>query len=538
MMNLNFLPFGNIAGILASFSFALIFIIIFSVYYVRKYTNPENAIRSTTITAILSLVIALMTSSLLPIDIFIVTSMKYQNGTFKEWAENATIRDHFENQVLFSYYSLYSIIFLFIFIIIPFMYFYFEENENSFFDSNPFMTALKYTMLFVIVAAFLLLIGAFVPLRPGPDPENRNETWIDKFKNIIDVLGRNRGEDALSMVLSILTVIGVTNVAIYTAYGMFSWPVGFMKGTKSARDQLQEIEDRHLNNTFNINSLREKLRTTGHLTDKEMSRLRRLEEQERINTLEERFIVAYRSSFFYRLRFLFRPIQIAFGSFILVISILIWISLFITNMDKAFHSLGIKMGYALVNSTFPNPMDLLLTEIQSVYPLDYILIIILIFSFVMYTISGFKHIGIRVLGIKLYKIVPRRTPPQGVLMLFALVMLTILGINILFYSAFPQYATYGRQYYSTVVANSTEHSIVRCSLSSSGDSCTMTRMSSLLIRFFYKAWFFGAYYYFAMWAFLVVSLSSFVYVCLKPKQTITETEGLLDDEEIENSSES
>lgn len=36
------------------------------------------------------------------------------------------------------------------------------------------------------------------------------------------------------------------------------------------------------------------------------------------------------------------------------------------------------------------------------------------------------------------------------------------------------------------------------------DSCTMTRMSALLVRFFYKAWFFGAYYYWAMWAFIAV----------------------------------
>lgn len=36
------------------------------------------------------------------------------------------------------------------------------------------------------------------------------------------------------------------------------------------------------------------------------------------------------------------------------------------------------------------------------------------------------------------------------------------------------------------------------------DACTMTRMSALLVRFFYKAWFFGAYYYWAMWAFIAV----------------------------------
>lgn len=53
------------------------------------------------------------------------------------------------------------------------------------------------------------------------------------------------------------------------------------------------------------------------------------------------------------------------------------------------------MGYALPNSTYPNPIDWLLVKLQPIYPLDYILIIIFSFSLVMYTLSGIKHIGIR-----------------------------------------------------------------------------------------------------------------------------------------------
>lgn len=160
---------------------------------------------------------------------------------------------------------------------------------------------------------------------------NTNASWIDKFENIIQMFEKNRGEDAISMVLSILSAIGVTNVAIYTAIGMFSWPISFIKGTKSAKDQMHEIEDRHLNNTININCLLEKERTCGRLTDKEMARLRKLEEQERINTLEERYVNLYRNSVFYQFRFLLRPLQIVFGGFVLGVSILIWVSLLITK---------------------------------------------------------------------------------------------------------------------------------------------------------------------------------------------------------------
>lgn len=187
------------------------------------------------------------------------------------------------------------------------------------------------------------IFSAFVPLRQIPNNNgnstNDNSSWIDKFKNLIDVLEKNRGQDALSMVLSILTAIGVTNVAIYTAIGMFSWPIGFIKGTKSAREQIQDLEERHLNNMFNINSLREKERTCGHLTEKERRRLARLEDQERMNTLEEQYVNSYRNTIFYQLRYLMRPIQIIFGVFVLIISILIWISLLITKYDYIFTTL-------------------------------------------------------------------------------------------------------------------------------------------------------------------------------------------------------
>lgn len=38
------------------------------------------------------------------------------------------------------------------------------------------------------------------------------------------------------------------------------------------------------------------------------------------------------------------------------------------------------------------------------------------------------------------------------------------------------------------------------------DQCTMSRISMLLTRFCYKAWIFGAIYYWCSWAYLAVGL--------------------------------
>ena len=106
-------------------------------------------------------------------------------------------------------------------------------------------------------------------------------------------------------------------------------------------------------------------------------------------------------------------------------------------------------------------------------------------------------------------------------------MLAMLGINILFYCFSPQYVTYGSQHYINENATAANETVAICStealegetdlcltiwincsdLFDCSDQCTMTRVSSLLVRFFYKVWFFGAFYYWSMWAFIAVSIN-------------------------------
>lgn len=115
----------------------------------------------------------------------------------------------------------------------------------------------------------------------------------------------------------------------------------------------------------------------------------------------------------------------------------------------------------------------------------------------------------------MYKLRYRRTKPQGLLIACITLMFTALAINILFYCISPQYATYGsQQYLSANSTNGTDSngtdslkvflSIKPCSNEIPPEDCTMTRSSALLMRFFYRAWIFGAIYYWATWAFIGV----------------------------------
>lgn len=58
-------------------------ILAFCWVYIRKYQSRQESEVISTITAICALAIALITSALLPVDIFLVSFMKYPNGTYK-----------------------------------------------------------------------------------------------------------------------------------------------------------------------------------------------------------------------------------------------------------------------------------------------------------------------------------------------------------------------------------------------------------------------------------------------------------------------
>ena len=130
-------------------------------------------------------------------------------------------------------------------------------------------------------------------------------------------------------------------------------------------------------------------------------------------------------------------------------------------------------------------------------------------------------------------------------MLCSLLMFIVVAINIFVYLLTPQYAIYGDQHYASItnVSNSSirirfdrclpcqfrmaqlSFNRVRNSSPQVGDvigwerryaefdslfvdQCQMTVMGRIILRFFYKVWFFGAVYFCLSWLFLVVSQSS------------------------------
>ncbi|XP_013380006.1 probable lysosomal cobalamin transporter [Lingula anatina] len=496
-----------------SFACVVLLTLIFSALYIRLHRSKTDSERSSTITSVLAVAVALLTSALVPVDIFLVAFMKDPDGKFKEWAESNVTRQEVETSVLYTYYTMYALITFFLFFALPFVYFYYEEKE----DENPgkkrFCSAFLYTLVFLFIAGVLLLVGAFAPVKTAPDA---NLTEWKRLEFLFKDLATNDGEDALSFLICSLTLIGLLGLMIYTAYGMTAWPVNLIRGTRGASTELSEVSMNRARRSDQIEAIRNKYGAGRRISARDRRQIESLEDEEHLLERQERHLQAEANNCCSKCLKILRPLEMIAGIVFFLVALLIFLSLLLTNIDKAMHSYGWRMGYALPHRTLPNPLDIVLVFSQQVFPLDYILMAGVIMYFFFCSMAGIHDIGIWFFWIKMYKIRPRKTRPQGLLMMCFLLMLIVLATNVIIYELTPQYSMYGSQHY---VANSTK--VTMCSTSAPEGDCVMTRFTTLLTRFFYKVWFFGACYYWAGWVFLaVIPLSFVISLCRRRKSSI------------------
>ncbi|CAF4393635.1 unnamed protein product, partial [Rotaria magnacalcarata] len=134
------------------------------------------------------------------------------------------------------------------------------------------------------------------------------------------------------------------------------------------------------------------------------------------------------------------------------------------------------------------------------------------------SLYGLQQMGIWYFWIQMYRFSRGRTKPQAILMLCSLLMFIVVAINIFVYLLIPQYAIYGDQYYSSTSTNGTI--VVKpCTQFVTTDDCQMTVMGRIILRFFYKVWFFGAIYFCLSWVYLVMFVVSFFWKLIRNRES-------------------
>eukprot|EP00005_Dracoamoeba_jomungandri_P001882 CAMPEP_0174256698 /NCGR_PEP_ID=MMETSP0439-20130205/5906_1 /TAXON_ID=0 /ORGANISM="Stereomyxa ramosa, Strain Chinc5" /LENGTH=457 /DNA_ID=CAMNT_0015339425 /DNA_START=141 /DNA_END=1514 /DNA_ORIENTATION=- len=447
----------------------------------------------------MGLSVAMFTVFLIPIDIYSVS------GDLE-----VDVLDDLGTSIKILYYVLYGTMLAFAFAVIPFTYFFFEEfGDNVTFCKRVF-AGLKYTIFSIIIICLLFIAGLFVQ---GKAPSGEDyEGWI---KDVFDA--ENRGDSAILFALSCATLLGLIPWFSYSAYGLSALPIGWLKGKRNLEAEAEDLE-------MDLQVTRQKRRAISasylggdHISRRDRSALTLLSNKEDELSQKKERLEEARSCWNKCLR-IFRPFKFVLGLVFLLLSLVIVGATVMTLIERIVYSdCGIACGFSLSKSKdWFNPLDTFLVVMSKFFPLDYIVVGILVVYIYLATFSGISKIGIRALWINLYKVSKGVTRPQGMLLATLFMMFTILALNLSVLSLFPQYATFGSQQYLDSDDNQ-----VPCSLTSDTDQCTMTQIATIVNRVTMKIPFFGIVFYFSNWVFVACYLLGFIVaLCVKKKSNV------------------
>ena len=527
--------------------------------FVYLYQTHRDRSVYVTIICIFTITCLLATVLLLPVDVALVSSTtSSKNGRRKDWATQERV-DGITRTLQIVYYVLYSVDALLCLIVVPFTYFWYEEYDEVASDeggqtfASRFWSAAKYTIIFVVLCIAIFLVGFFVPIAKDRKGAHFN---LDFFKNL---LSENRGERALTFALGLLITIGVILYCFYTAAGLALLPLTLIKSAPSIsapaltasteasltsnRERQRQLEGRAQGNPEGLSS-------------KDQRELDALVREER--TLRRQQRLANEASgegqnFFYRawlkVGAILRPIKLILGVLMVIVVLVIFASMLITGVDKAKNSVCKRhCGYLLAHINIFQPVNYILVKTAKVFPIDYVIFLLITMLFFCASVIGIATIGIRLLWITIFRIRKAHTSPQALLMATVLLTLMTLAINYaIVMMVAPQYAAFGPQTYCNIQPkhpgeqpDCAGHAskIVPCTEIAKNEAainvCTPSVASTFLNRIMVNFPFFGVIDFWAQFAFLGIFLIAFVLLLFRtPKLSEGDSDSDLIEEEEE-----
>ncbi|KAK4565429.1 hypothetical protein LTR86_004046 [Recurvomyces mirabilis] len=519
--------------------------------FVFIYQAPSTRSIGVTTIVFLTTFALLATLLLIPVDIALTSSTTNRRlGAKKDWA-NPNAVDNIVFQLKCVYYALYSLDAVLCLLVVPFTYFWCEEydevaaEEGTQTVGSRLWGAFKYTIAFIVIALLLFFVGFFVPVVKKARKEHPD---LDYFK---DLLTENHGERALTFSIGVLMTIGTILYCLYTAPGLALLPLALIKTAPrisapqlaaTTHSQLEQNRERQ-RQLEGRNEGRE-----GGLEARDRRELESLVREER--TLQRRsrlaseregegrnfFIKAY-----LKLGAIFRPIALLAGLLLVVVALAIFASMLITSIDKIKNSVcGTSCGYLLAHTQIFQPVNWILTLTARIFPIDYILWLLLTLLFFSASVVGVASIGIRFLWITLFRIKPGKTTPNAMLTATVLLTLIVLALNYAMTMILaPQYATFGPQtfcdrpsHHPDQQPNCTEHHSAVKPCTEAADNpvarmvCTPSVVSTFLNRITVNFPYLGVVDFWAQFAFLGIFIVVFLVMLFRvPK---------LDEEEVDD----
>ncbi|KAL0088617.1 hypothetical protein F4703DRAFT_1847384 [Phycomyces blakesleeanus] len=502
---------------------------LFSAGFINYYHDKHHSRVAVTLVSVLSVGLSLCLLALLPVDVFLVSlTVDHQTGLKQEWADEDTV--YWITMATFIvYYGCHALIGLLLFFVLPFAYFYYKKYDEDQDRRQRALTGIRYTVGFGILASVLFMIGLFG--RPTQLPVQLELEW---FLNLIN---ESHGEKAISFVMACPQLLGMFIFVAYTAPGLSILPFKFLKDRGRVDTEYEDITARLASNIEQQRKI-EHHPTSSRSTHSEQERtLHNLIDEAKIFERQLKDLEDDRNKWRYKLWLMFRPFELAFGIFLLVVSFLIVLCIILSCFDKMVFSIcGSECGYIASSPDFFQPINFILVNIQRAFPLDYMLLVGLIVYLLVVTMVGIDSLGLKFLWVTLYRVERKATGAQALVISSTLLTLGLLAANYSIVSFIaPAYAHFGSQVY----CNSEEGDVRDCSLDvdlivpcdiyGPTDICTPTVISTSIDRISFNSPRVSAVYYYSHWVFVVTYVAGFVMSLVrKPPKDIGEEEGLLD----------
>ncbi|KAG0199343.1 hypothetical protein BGX28_007367 [Mortierella sp. GBA30] len=379
----------------------------FSIFFTLYYSDRQDREPFAMLVTVLALTLCLTTVALFPVDIFLVSRiMNPMTGLRYEWATNEAITQ-MQLSVKVVYIVAYGLIASFLFFWIPLSYFYFEEladEEQTL--AQRLWSSLKYTIFFILIAAILLLTGLLMK------PDRHEDIDLDWLRRI---LADPDGTGALAFAAGVMALAGTGVLVFYTAPGLSLLPLHLLAGLKSIPDKVSETHAQLAANRERQNSILNRYHqrhshgygggggnVLSQLSDRDRQAMSELAQEEIILENRSMNVQRVRDSWFHRCQFIIRPFQVVLGLAGTILTILLVTSIVVTCIGQMTDDFcGAPCGYIFSGKNLPNPLNILFLKLSPYFPVDYVLIVMIILYMFWATTKGIISIGIRILWVNL-----------------------------------------------------------------------------------------------------------------------------------------
>ncbi|KAF9982380.1 hypothetical protein BGZ75_006230 [Mortierella antarctica] len=202
-----------------------------------------------------------------------------------------------------------------------------------------------------------------------------------------------------------------------------------------------------------------------------------------------------------------------------ILTALLVASIIVTSIDQMDNDFcGGPCGYIFSGKNLPNPLNILFLKLSPYFPIDYILIVMIILYMFWATTKGIISIGIRILWVNLYSFRRAATQPQGLLAATMLLMLSLAGLSYsLTMSVAPEYSMFGSQKYCNhsipvVGRDCSDYPslIIPCHIDAPAELCVPTVTSSNILKIILATPVLGRAFYSMQWIFVGTFLLALV----------------------------